>query len=143
MISLINPLQQLNIWVNTQLNFVLNCASIFAVSAAVASSSSSAALAIPASSAALDNAASSASSAEGCQGSRRKINAFVSSPDWFGYLLHMPTNGSRMLLASKKHNFSELSSVQGFSGENPGEIREKSRIARGLCGFGNLGTLAS
>ena len=55
----------------------------------------------------------------------------------------MPTNGSRMLVASKRHNFSELSSAQGFSRENPGEIREKSRIARGLCGFGNLGTLAS
>jgi hypothetical protein len=74
-------------------------------------------------------------STEGCQGSRRKINAFVSSPDWFRYLLHMSTNGSRMLVASKKHNFSELSSAQGFSRENPGEIREKSRIARGLCGF--------
>ena len=45
---------------------------------------------------------------EGCQGSRRKINAFVSSPDWFGYLLHMSTNGSRMLVASKRHNFSAL-----------------------------------
>ena len=66
--------------------------------------------------------------AGGCQGSRRKINAFVSSPDWFGYLLHMPTNGSRMLVASKKHNFSELSSVQGFSGENPGEIQDCPRV---------------
>ena len=42
----------------------------------------------------------------------------------------MPTNGSRMLVASKKHNFSELSSAQGFSRDFPGEIREKSRIAR-------------
>ena len=37
----------------------------------------------------------------GCQGSRRQINAFVSSPDWFGYLLCM-------LVASKEHNFIAL-----------------------------------
>ena len=35
---------------------------------------------------------------EGCQGSRRKINAFVPSPDWAGHLLYMPINRKSIIL---------------------------------------------